>query len=909
MRSLTLLPSRTVRFLHRYQFLAVLLSGLILAFSIGIANAQVADDDFSVHESQTAFLSVYVDHPHRLSISLYEPDMEDLSWLNEADLEPAMQAAVGCDVNSWQTHLDLGISVWGQCDRLLQKDWGWQGQLNLSPLLSLLQPSALATLEVTVDLPSMGQSEFSPVGIALLDEYPQAEQMNWSVPHHSRYDINIAQPQVTQIDYRYGFTARRVAIDIIGLATVLLASLVTMVWLQQRALKAHASAQAAGKEMHIWFGYQRCSVWLETVTWFAWITALTASAALFWQALFLPAGVDEYGLTILSGAQMLLPPLLLGLLNRTLSHAVMTKVGRLTYTFLEVIGQYLAAQGTLLSFLLTISMLPLVLVGQAWAGVVLPLALLSMFACLRVSKKLKDWTPHAITTGELRDRVFSLAKPAGVTLTQLYLLPMKRSRMLNAFAVKNDTVMVTDYLLKHLSKAEVDGVMAHEIAHLQLGHPRKLLWQLIVVGVLTTWGIQLASAAMSWFLPAAPALVALQIPVAPMIVFGSFFATSRRFEYQADAQGVLLTGNPQAAITGLVKLTCLNQVPMQWGKVSESLMTHPSLQRRVDAIAKRHDLPETEVAALVAQATSAELPTKDYYALDASLTDGHPPLFSVQLQQKLCLRLLVAMTACFTLLPSLLAWLVQLLPTAGLRWFGYGVAAGGVVAVSDYVRNVGPTWGFGKLRKNLAARLVADGFDPSQGTFVGFSPSEELRTYGGCTEWDVGFLFTAGSRLCYIGERVQFAIASHQITQLSVQTDKPSGVNLSAIALTWQAEDLSAQTYRFQPIFVRAARQTKPASVQLCNTLHSWRTAAEPVVEPNALFRELEAPRLGTVTSQPLSPFNFGLVLFGWAFQLMLATAFSTIFLYSDVLNLFPLLMATVGTILQSLPALRRTTS
>ena len=60
--------------------------------------------------------------------------------------------------------------------------------------------------------------------------------------------------------------------------------------------------------------------------------------------------------------------------------------------------------------------------------------------------------PHAVSHGALRDRLFALAAKAGTTLQQLYVMPTRRSRMANAFAVQGGVVMLTDWLLENLDR-------------------------------------------------------------------------------------------------------------------------------------------------------------------------------------------------------------------------------------------------------------------------------------------------------------------------------------------------------------------------------------------------------------------------------------------------------------------------
>src|ERR1700738_4724098 len=82
--------------------------------------------------------------------------------------------------------------------------------------------------------------------------------------------------------------------------------------------------------------------------------------------------------------------------------------------------------------------------------------------------------PHALTTGPLRDRAFTMAAQLGVKLQQVYLIPSGKGQMANAFASAADNISFTDFLLQRMSQREVDYVMAHELTHLKLKHPSQL---------------------------------------------------------------------------------------------------------------------------------------------------------------------------------------------------------------------------------------------------------------------------------------------------------------------------------------------------------------------------------------------------------------------------------------------------
>src|SRR5262249_19706315 len=148
---------------------------------------------------------------------------------------------------------------------------------------------------------------------------------------------------------------------------------------------------------------------------------------------------------------------------------------------------------------------------------------------------------------------------------------------------------------------------AHEIAHLQLGHVKKrsltflgaLMLPPLLGGVLRGvldvrrrpevlptgvgphlyWGI-------AWFWAWSQRDFILML--AGLAVF---YFVSRRFEHAADVRGAELTGCPEAQISGLLKLSRLNLMPIQWGKGTGTWLTHPSMVRRAERIAASAGMP------------------------------------------------------------------------------------------------------------------------------------------------------------------------------------------------------------------------------------------------------------------------------------------------------------------------------
>ena len=867
----------------------------------------------------------------KISISEDPLSREDAESVGvTAEVLNGVRAVLSCQGSRLETYYYYGqVEISGTCPALAREKRQWHGQTDIAPLADTLAENQIERLLVTISLPLMGSSQFSPPA-----EDPFAAQGiagGWlnkiaGVPAYGTYTIDTQNPAVTQIAFSYGFSDRQVAFSAAALLSVLLIPIGIGGWLRSRALKVHQK----NSEAHIWFGYQRSTTWLDALTWIAWITVFMATSASDWLFVGLAAGPESQWIDQLTLLPLFLPPLFIGAINRCFYHQVMAKVAQMDYRLWEVLVQYVASQSIFVFGLLAISLLPWAIGGSTAGKIALVVVVLGFILALKGARAMRDWTPHSVTTGELRDRIFALAEPNGVKLSQLYVLPMKRSRMVNAFALKNNTVMITDYLLKHLTKDEVDGIMAHELAHLQLGHTRKLGWCMFVAVLIGLWLMQMGFGLLALFVPWA---LGLHAPIAIIVGYAVFYAVSREFEYEADAQAVVVTRDPRSLISGLVKVAQLNQMPLQWGKLGESLMTHPSMQRRVDALVRTYNLPEDDIQSLVQQTLNASdeaTADEDKYSPETWQEGNEQALiFSSAEKQKLNNRVIFLALGCLIGWPIILGRLVNLLPTPGLQWLGYSIAAIAVIVTYLTILNFSAVWGYRQFKEKLAKQLAAAGIDVSQGTFIGFSPEAELKNYEGCSNWDIGFLFLAGQRLCYIGEQVRFALKFDQITQTTVEIDPGSMLNQADLSLTWQNEDLSAHTVRFQMLDTTSVKatlglarslqaqienwqttQTQTAHIQTTQTqtAHIQTTEQDKVSKP---FNQLQFPNIGEVTSQPLLTFSlpatFTNIIVLTVLSLICAAITGSLFI-SGSLTAFILCMSIAGGILQMVPALRRQT-
>lgn len=189
----------------------------------------------------------------------------------------------------------------------------------------------------------------------------------------------------------------------------------------------------------------------------------------------------------------------------------------------------------------------------------------------------------------------ALARKAGLPrMPELYYVP---SRLPNAFAVggpDESAVCITDGLLKLLDRRELQGVLAHEIAHIA----HRDLWIMSVADAMSrivsvvSWIGQIillmnlplffsGAAYIPWHVP-------LLLVFSPTLMALLQLALSRSREFDADRGAIELTGDPGGLAGALVKLE--RRVGRFWEEVflpgrripePSLLRTHPPTEQRI----------------------------------------------------------------------------------------------------------------------------------------------------------------------------------------------------------------------------------------------------------------------------------------------------------------------------------------
>jgi heat shock protein HtpX len=213
---------------------------------------------------------------------------------------------------------------------------------------------------------------------------------------------------------------------------------------------------------------------------------------------------------------------------------------------------------------------------------------------------------------QLYNVVEEMSISAGVPMPKVMVL---ETDALNAFATGNrpgnGTIAVTRGLLNSLNRDELQGVVAHEMAHLANLDTRYMVVVGVTVGLIAlvcdmllrslAWGRPNRSSSSDRKGGGAAILIILLVVVAILAPIAAKFvqmAVSRQREYLADATSVQFTRNPNGLISALGKLAekaepfpgvsratqhlfIVNPVQTFTAKSSALLATHPDIQDRV----------------------------------------------------------------------------------------------------------------------------------------------------------------------------------------------------------------------------------------------------------------------------------------------------------------------------------------
>lgn len=190
-----------------------------------------------------------------------------------------------------------------------------------------------------------------------------------------------------------------------------------------------------------------------------------------------------------------------------------------------------------------------------------------------------------------------------------------KDKGLNAFATgrnRDDSIVcVTSGLLEVLNREELEGVVAHEMSHILNEDMKVMTIASLTVGVIAL--IAEVALRMSFFsggsrsndnngksqliILAVGILFAILAPICANLIK---LAISRKREYMADSNAVVLTRNPRGLSDALLKIDKNSNVKVASGSVAHLFIsnptkgsflqrmfsTHPTIKQRVDLLSK-----------------------------------------------------------------------------------------------------------------------------------------------------------------------------------------------------------------------------------------------------------------------------------------------------------------------------------
>jgi heat shock protein HtpX len=205
---------------------------------------------------------------------------------------------------------------------------------------------------------------------------------------------------------------------------------------------------------------------------------------------------------------------------------------------------------------------------------------------------------------ELVDLIAGLARNAGLPMPRVYLI---HSDQPNAFATgrnpENAAVAVNTGLMQMLTREELSGVIAHELAHIRNRDTLTMTITATLAGAISSiahWGIFFGGRRDNGPGVIGSIAIAILAPMAAMVVQ---MAVSRSREYEADALGARICGNPHWLARALAKISegaavIPNEQAEAHPAMAHMFIVNPLSGRGMDNLFSTHPNVENRIAAL-----------------------------------------------------------------------------------------------------------------------------------------------------------------------------------------------------------------------------------------------------------------------------------------------------------------------
>jgi len=764
----------------------------------------------------------------------------------------------------------------GSCTAVLARYEGMlEGNMDYGPFAAQLAQEGLDKLDLLVTLPHTEYQEYTTTGLS----YPFGHRAPLL-----RYEIALPERSPSHVLHlAYGFRRSDVNRAFGILAAFLLLPLAITLWMRGRALAAGRADPVMAR-----FQFFRTLNFLLTGAMLLWITSGLGSRQVLRDWIEQPSlpGWETVAADVLL---LVAPAFLVYFLCIAISHPVYEQVRTGGWNLREYLAHQLVVMGAwIVPLMLALAAIEVMHehVEVAVSLLVFGLAMLQLLLQwkLRVTKAY----PQPVTTGELRDRILAQAGRMGVAVNKIIVMPAGKGQIANAYASKNKTIIFTDYLLEHLTRREVDATTAHELAHLRHKHPAKRGAAFMAAIFLPAyfpwiWAWFCSMVAIPFDLLASVAGVRLQMQfiqatswfeqwsqrdfVLIMLGLTGFYFLSRRFEHKADETAVRVAADPEAAITGLLKISRLNFMPIRWGKTSEGWLTHPSTVKRVERIAALGGLAPERLQQILGEYDAASSrpepiaapPAEDRYALPVA-TDAEK--IRATARDRLGKRLRGWVLLVLHVIPLTAVSLAVLhfhldgWPAVAAYCAGVLFTTGLVIVCGVWLGSMGRAARKRRVVQCFAKENVPVGKDGD--VFVGFAPEQYPRIYGGAEyHWDQGFLVFSHDRLQFVGEQTRFALSPEEVESIVLGRGGPSWWKFERIYVRWK-DSASGRSGVFNLYLLELFSIWKMRAEMraLVRRLQAWRQQPHQMPAVRTELAALQAPNLDALSG--LSPRKLG---------------------------------------------------
>jgi len=811
--------------------LVALAGGQISAQAPSATSTVVHGDKNSAQGKHGAGLSVELDGQGSAEITLdFDSDLE-----SKYNFPVALSTAFGCPLKGLELTRDNEQNIatlTASCDLKLRRSRAAKiGIIDLRPLKAIQheEPNLDFVLRVTVPLHDFVSCDPAP------DEFHQGPGSG-----NCLYFLQSAGSIPDTIYFQSGYSHAHILRIVLSLGFLLLLPIAATFWFRRRSQQANEEAKPS-----VWFAYRRFLTWTAlfgALIWWATVDLLQADGFV---RFLLPESnwSDALASVAIAWVLLWLPPACVYVVCLALS-APMQLMRGTNYTQKQILNRSFWAVARFAFPLPLVALGVMELFSTPRVGVLFITAgiVAGRFATKRFVRAY-GLELHALTSGELRDRAFALAEKAGIKLNQLFVLPTETIRMANAFAHAARNIYLTDYLLKNLDKAEVDAVVGHEIAHLQKKH---VGWRMAAAFLLISAYV-FSSVFLEHWLPGT-------FPSGPIfysLALLAVFFISRRNEFRADAGSAKLTGNAEAMITALARITRLNTMPLHWGKFDEKMLTHPSTLRRIKRLASETGIPEARIPELLSESLA---PPADTYAIPRTALPAGK-IFSTRYKAQLAGKFAWWIMLTTVMLPACVALAANWGQLGGGKLLlAYLVGLFATLAADLALLNFLPILGLAKMERALRQKFQSEAATDGSNLFVSLAPDPCPRVYEGNWAWDLGFVTLSGEYLAYQGEEARFSIRREEISSIYLGPGPSSWFDIPAVYISWRDSVGRESVLNLRALRAKSMREMALKTRHLARDLQNWHTLLSPTSNPVPVAEEsatenASVPGFGQVTS------------------------------------------------------------